>query len=215
MPAQLEKSNFKIEMFCTQLLDKLTSLNACAAVLVLIGFLSWYLYSRISRKKIRKRLFISRVYVLPIWNCVFFKGGFVNIGLLFFENILLSSYLLQQTFLFCAFSLCAEIRSGNQISRSRADREGAAHPAESEVMKTRLIQVAKTDVVIIIKIRKSGENRNKIENEETGMLCAVRKPGLRWNRFNTDKESIKVPPQVSEQKDNFKKWPISWTLQSR
>lgn len=118
---------------------------------------------------------------------------------------MLSSYLLQQTFLFCAFSLCAEIRSGNQISRSRADREGAAHPAESEVMKTRLIQVAKTDVVIIIKIRKSGENRNKIENEETGMLCAGRKPGLRRNRFNTDNESIKVPPQVSEQKDNFKK----------
>jgi hypothetical protein len=73
-------------------------------------------------------------------------------------------------FYFARFSLCAEIRSGNQISRSRADREGAAHPAESEtVTKTRLIQVAKTDVVIIIKIRKSGENRNKIENEETGM----------------------------------------------
>jgi hypothetical protein len=95
-------------------------------------------------------------------------------------------------FYFARFSLCAEIRSGNQISRSRADREGAAHPAESEtVTKTRLIQVAKTDVVIIIKIRKSGENRNKIENEETGMLCAVRKPGLRRNRFTTDNESIK------------------------
>ena len=90
--------------------------------------------------------------------------------------------------------LSAEIRSGNQISRSGADREGAAHPAESEtVTKTRLIQVAKTDVVIIIKIRKSGENRNKIENEkETGMFrCAVRKPGLRRNRFATDNESIK------------------------
>ena len=133
--------------------------------------------------------------MFPIRNCVFFsKLVLLKLDFFFSKIFCYRVICFNKRFYFARFfSLCAEIRSGNQISRSAADREGAAHPAESEtVTKTRLIQVAKTDVVIIIKIRKSGENRNKIENEETGMFrCAVRKPGLRRNRFTTDNESIK------------------------
>jgi len=76
MPAQLEKSNFKFEMFCTQLLDKLTYLNACAAVLVLIGFLSWYLCSRISPKKIEKGCLLAE------YTCFRFETAFFSMVVL-------------------------------------------------------------------------------------------------------------------------------------
>ena len=115
--------------------------------------------------QLKKRLFTRRVILLPICNCVLTKVVLLILDYSFLKNILLSSYLLQQTFLFFAFLP----KSGAEIKflDLGADRKGAAHPAESEVMKTRLrlIQVDKTDVVIIIKIRKkrrkSKQNRKR------------------------------------------------------
>ena len=144
-------------------------------------------------KQKKKSLFRSCVHVLPICNFVFTKMALLKLDYSFLKIFCYRVICFNKRFYFAFFFFMRrnpERKSNFSIS-SRSRRRGSSGWIWNCVTKTRLIQVAKTDVVIIIKIRKSGENRNKIENEETGMLCAVRKPGLRRNRFTTDNESIK------------------------